>query len=262
MFLVRYLHDRPLFRSAGLRVRGLGIRETMPPSFVSRAGTGDVLFMAFHSPVRVGDAAAAEGSAVVWTPRLGQHYGNPAARWSHSWLHCDGSRVRAALRASRLVPGRPFPLRDAARVERYLFDIHEELAGGEADAAILGNLVENLVREAGRRGARARPPVPPGLEKAKRRLDAHYDQPLALEGLAAEAGFSAPYFCTLFRRHFGTSPIEYLLLLRMRAAATLVRGTSLPLGEIGRAVGCPDPYHFSKLFKQRFGVPPSRLRNG
>lgn len=264
MFHVRYLHEEPLFRSRDLRIRGVGIRETMPPSFVSRPGTGDVLFMLFHSPVRIGlrpSAPLREGSAIVWTPHQGHHYGDAAVRWSHSWIHCDGGRVAASLRASRLVPDRPFVPRNPMRLERILFDIHEELAGsGPADARILGNLVENLLREAGRRGAASPRPIPPGLARAKDLLDAGYHRPLALSELAAEAGLSAPHFCTAFRRRFGMPPIEYLLRLRMRAAATLVRGTALPLGEIGRAVGCPDPYHFSKLFKKHVGVPASRFR--
>jgi hypothetical protein len=38
---------------ATLRIRGLGVREAMPPGFINRpSGTGDWLFMYFHTPAR------------------------------------------------------------------------------------------------------------------------------------------------------------------------------------------------------------------
>ncbi|MCE9543587.1 MAG: AraC family transcriptional regulator, partial [Verrucomicrobia bacterium] len=46
----------------------------------------------------------------------------------------------------------------------------------------------------------------------------------------------------------------------MLMAATLLRGIMLGIGEIGQRVGFDDPYHFSKLFKTYFGMPPSSLR--
>ena len=266
MLRVRYLHEKPLFQTRGLSIRGVGIREMMPPSSIARrGGTGDALFMMFHSPVRLGPAAAGpmhpEGTAIFWTPGMAHYYGNPAARWNHSWIHCDGAQVLSTLKSVRLAPGRPFLLWDPSRVERYLFDIHEELSGPRRpDRAILGNLLENLIREAARSGSLPSRLAPVGLLRARDRIDEGYDQEIVLADLARLAGLSTPHFCTAFRRYFGFPPIHYLLRRRMQAAAALVRGTELPLAEIGRSVGCPDPYYFSKLFKQCFGVPPSRLR--
>ncbi|SDU30346.1 AraC-type DNA-binding protein [Verrucomicrobium sp. GAS474] len=267
MLRIRYLHEKPLFRTPPLRIRGIGIRERMPPCFISRpGGTGDALFMLFHSAVRIGTDPASpllpEGTAIFWTPEMGHHYGSMAERWSHSWIHCDGERLRAACRAARLVPGRPLQPRDPSRVERYLFDIHGELSGSSSrpDGIILGNLLENLLREAARTGPSRAKAAPPGLLRAKERIDAAYEHPLTLDALARLAGLSVPHFCTAFRRSFGFTPISYLLQRRMEVASALVRGTGLPLGEVGRSVGCPDPYYFSKLFRKHFGIPPSRLR--
>ena len=268
MLRIRYLHEKPLFRTRELSIRGIGIRETMPPSLiVRRTGTGDALFMMFHAPVHLGlgpgkdGPVHREGTAIFWTPGMGHYYGNPSLRWNHSWIHCDGPRVLSILRSVRLTPGRPFLLWDPSRAERTLFDIHEELSGPRRpDGAILGNLLENLTREAARSGRLPPRIVPAGLLRARDRIDEGYDREIVLADLAREAGLSTPHFCTAFRRHFGCPPIHYLLRRRMQAAAALVRGTELPLGEIGRSVGCPDPYYFSKLFKQSFGVSPSRLR--
>ncbi len=58
MFKVRYLYPQPLFKTPGLSIRGIGIREVMLPSYFQRpTGTGDYLFMIFHDSVQLGLAA-------------------------------------------------------------------------------------------------------------------------------------------------------------------------------------------------------------
>ena len=263
MFKVYYLSSKPLFRTPRLSIRGIGIREVMPPCYVKRPqGTGDYLFMIFHDPVRFGENAEvlyAAGTIVLWDRGASHFYGNPLFRWSHSWIHCDGKDIGEALRATRIPCGQPIVLSNPSHADKYLFDIHEELTGPlKPNRVILRNTLENLIQEASRpRPGRA--PIPDALLAAQQTLDTRYDERLTLDQLASEAGLSLPHFCTEFRRHFGAPPIAYLLQRRMRVAAMLLRGTALSVGEVGRRVGYDDPYYFSKLFKANFGMPPSRL---
>ncbi len=262
---VRYLHQSPPFQSRGLSVRGIGIREAMPPSFIQRPhGTGDYLFMLFYDAVLFGPGRRPlpPDTMVLWDRRSPHHYGCPTARWVHSWVHCDGAAVahirhHAGLRGDRVVR-----LGDPSVVDRHLLDVHAELARGRPDPTIVRNLLENLVRSAARTGdPPARPAVPAALADARCHVDAHYAEPLTLADLARRAGLSPRHFCTAFRRHVGVPPMAYLTHRRLQAAAALIRGTAEPIGEVGRRVGFPDPYYFSKRFKARFGVPPTRLRS-
>ena len=264
---VRYLHESPPFRSGGLSVRGIGIREAMPPSFIQRPqGTGDYLLMLFYDPVLFGPARrpVEPDTMVLWDRRSPHHYGCPTARWVHSWVHCDGAAMAAIRRAAGMRGDRVVRLADPSVVDRHLLDVHAELARGRrADPVIVRNLLENLVRSAARAdGPPARPPVPPPLADARVHVDAHYADPLTLTDLARRAGMSPRHFCTEFRRYVGVPPMAYLTHRRLQAAAALIRGTAEPIAEVGRRVGFPDPYHFSKRFKARFGVPPTRLRSG
>lgn len=268
MFRVRYLHARPLFRTPQLSVRGIGIREVMPAAFVERPqGTGDHLFMLFHDAVRWGPSPRTRdlqpGTLVLWDHGAAHYYGNPTSRWSHSWVHCDGPAVRDMLHQARVACGRPIAMPDPSRVDQHLFDLHEELAGPHRpDAVIVRNILENLVREAARSNRRPlQSPIPDPMVRAKQAIDAGYDQRLTLARLAGDADLSVPHFCSEFRRHFGTPPITYLIQRRMHAAAALLRETATPVGEVARRVGYDDPFHFSKLFKACFGVPPSSLRS-
>ena len=263
MLKIRYLSQKPLFRTNRLSIRGLGINEVMPPCLVERPeGTGDYLFMIFHDPVRIGKGNGDlhdAGTMILWDKGAPHYYGNPLIRWSHSWIHCDGQDVGAALLAARIPRGKPIHLANPSHADRYLFDIHEELAGPmKPDRVIIRNTLANLIQEAGRSRLQ-KTPIPAPLLAARQIIDMHYDHRLTLAQLASEAGLSIPHFCTAFRQHFGMPPIAYLVQRRMHVAAMLLRGTALGVGEIGQRVGYDDPYHFSKLFKASFGMPPSRF---
>lgn len=78
----------------------------------------------------------------------------------------------------------------------------------------------------------------------------------SLREIAALAHTDASYICRLFRRYGRESPCGMLLRMKMRRAADLFSGSPLLIKEVSEAVGIPDPYHFSRLFKRFYGCPP------
>jgi AraC-like DNA-binding protein len=79
----------------------------------------------------------------------------------------------------------------------------------------------------------------------------------SLTSLAAEAGLSPFYFARVFSELVGEPPHRYLLRNRLRRAASLLR-VGASVAEAALKSGFPDVNHFSKTFRRRFGVPPSR----
>ncbi len=63
----------------------------------------------------------------------------------------------------------------------------------------------------------------------------------------------------LFRHHTGLAMMTWVRHHRLREAALLLRTTGMTIGEVGRGVGYPDQLHFSRVFRQHFGMPPSRF---
>lgn len=268
MFKVRYFSKKPLFKASGMSIRGIGIREVMPKTYVQRFnGKEDHLFMVFHAPVQLGPLNSRQnfpsGTMMLWEPGSPQYYGNLTQAWSHSWIHCDGAEVVRALKKARAPLHSPIRLPDPSRIEGCLLNLHEELSGRfKPDPVIVSNTLINLIREAARSGDYPqRTPVTEGLAMAKEMMDSRYDEPLNLGDLAAVARLSPSHFCVEFRRCFGIPPIAYLIERRMRVAALLLSGTTDRVGEIGQRVGYPDPYYFSKHFKAVHGVSLSHLRS-
>ena len=60
----------------------------------------------------------------------------------------------------------------------------------------------------------------------------------------------------------GKSTQEFLLGFRMAKAAELLRQPQYTVGDIGNAVGYRNPLHFSRAFKNLYGVSPRAWRNG
>ena len=257
----------PPLDTAEISIHAIGIQEPMRPCTVNRpGGTGDYLFMFFYDAVYIGVAGTRRryppNTFIIWDPRHGHDYGDPATAWMHSWLHCDGRAVGAMLADSRLPMNVPFALSDPAVVEQYLHDLYRETVEFAApDAVMVRNLLENWVRAVRRMlsgvpGQR----IPPRMLAVKQYLGAHYADPITLSDLAAQAHLSIPHFCSEFKRAFGLPAITYLTHLRLQQAAYLLRDQHLSITEIARLVGYHDLYHFSKQFKQHFHLSPRALR--
>ena len=85
-------------------------------------------------------------------------------------------------------------------------------------------------------------------------LEDHYAEPCSLRTLAVMAGLSRFHFLRRFRAATGASPHQYLIALRLRAAAEQLRSTAEPITSIALDVGFNDLSNFNLLFRRSFGV--------
>lgn len=95
------------------------------------------------------------------------------------------------------------------------------------------------------------------VEQAQTYLASNYMQDVSISGLAARLGLNRSYFSTLFHRRTGLSPQQYLLRCRMEHARELLCSHAFTPGEAALAVGYPDIFAFSRMFKRYYGVSPS-----
>ena len=83
-----------------------------------------------------------------------------------------------------------------------------------------------------------------------------YQVNLSLADMAAISRIPVETFRKRFSTELGIPPMSYLQFLKMERAKTLLRkGTGVR--QTGVEVGMPDPYHFSKQFKQVVGMSPT-----
>ena len=93
------------------------------------------------------------------------------------------------------------------------------------------------------------------IDKALSIIHAEYMNDINVQRIAAKLGLERTYFSVLFKKHTGSSPVQYLKDYRLsRAAELLEQGKSPTVAAY--SVGYADIYLFSKMFKRRYGLSP------
>lgn len=78
--------------------------------------------------------------------------------------------------------------------------------------------------------------------------------------LAELSGKSREHVIRQMRRYYGMTPTQYVNELRLRTASRLLVESDRPVLDIGYSLGFQNPSYFAQLFKEKFGMPPTRFR--
>ncbi|MCC5972214.1 MAG: GlxA family transcriptional regulator [Pararhodobacter sp.] len=145
-------------------------------------------------------------------------------------------------------------------------DLMLHLIGTRCGAALAGQVAASFLYEAQVDGARPqRPGMLPHARDARlaaalRSMSAHLEEVLPLEAIARSQGLSLRRLEQLFRAGLGQGPGAAYLELRLQSAQRMVTDTRHSLQEVALRCGFVDPTSFSRAFRRRFGVPPSKVR--
>lgn len=88
----------------------------------------------------------------------------------------------------------------------------------------------------------------------------HLAEEITLADWAAAAGMGAVYFGRLFKRETGRRPMEWLNERRLQLAVQQLMHSPRPVAEIAQDCGFVCPFYFSRVFRRRYGCPPSDVR--
>lgn len=91
-------------------------------------------------------------------------------------------------------------------------------------------------------------------------IQTHYAEDLSLSGIAEVFDMNYFYLSSMFKQHFHVGYTEYLMKVRLRKAAELLRTTGLMVYEIAEKVGYNDVKYFTRQFKKEYLETPERYR--
>lgn len=92
-------------------------------------------------------------------------------------------------------------------------------------------------------------------------INKHLDHPdLSVDTLVEEAGISRSALFKKIKTLIGISPMELIKNIRLKKAAELIEEGSDNFTQVAYKVGFKDSQHFSKCFKQIYGVTPTEYR--
>lgn len=189
---------------------------------------------------------------------------SPGTVWTEYWALFDGKVIEKLF--GKIIP-RESPLfyygassslkdvyeslyalkmqRDAWRYERSLYLLHSILMQifikAHSKKAGTGNeLITEAVKE-----------MEAAVEK---------NLPFDFKEFAGNTGVGYEKFRKDFFRETGSSPLNYLTMLKMEKAMELLSSPAMSVKEISSLLGYQDPYYFSRLFKSRKNISPENFR--
>ncbi|MFJ1533951.1 helix-turn-helix domain-containing protein [Streptomyces mirabilis] len=231
---------------------------------------------------------AGAGDLVVLGPGVPQRYAvEPGAgHWAFWWAHCQARPSWTGwLRPHALDDGLyaigPAPARERieAAFRRMLADARwtgdgpppepAEPAPGEVAVAhgtaareLALCSLEEIVLLAAARAERRRPDLDARVRHAEAVISADPGAPHTVRSLAGTVALSPSRFAHLFTEQLGRSPMRALREARLLHAARLLEATELPVERVAAASGFTSAFHFSRVFRQRYGTPPGAYRKG
>jgi AraC family transcriptional regulator of arabinose operon len=234
-------------------------------------------------------AWAGAGDLVVLAPGVRHDYGTApgAGHWRFWWAHCRArpswpAWLRRYDAGDGLYVVTPTPADAHDRIEvafrRMLADARwtgtgappateddrEQVAVAHGTAArelALCALEEVVLLTAGAaRTPSPRPGVDPRVRRAQELIAADPAAPHTVRSLAAGVALSPSRFAHLFTEQCGRSPMRALREARLQHAARLLEGTDLPVERVAAASGFASPFHFNRIFRERYGLPPGAYR--
>lgn len=78
---------------------------------------------------------------------------------------------------------------------------------------------------------------------------------------ADKAGLSVNYFGDVIKHFTGQSPIEHIHQYIIQLSKKYLRETKLSINEIAYSLGFEYPTYFTRFFRQKTGISPSKFRN-
>lgn len=98
------------------------------------------------------------------------------------------------------------------------------------------------------------------MEAAIQYFNDNYNTEINIEEYAASRGMSVSWFIRNFKQYADTTPMQYIVSIRIANAQVLLETTDYNVTEIGNIVGYDNPLYFSRIFKKQKGVSPSEYR--
>lgn len=213
------------------------------------------------------DTVVSAGNMVLYRPKEPQkyvYYGSEQAEVY--WVHFTGSNVRNILKSygitndMRIIPAGT--LLEYSRIFKQMIQELQQCRAGyeELLAMLLRQIFIIINRQLTKERTLKSDYLDTEMELALEYFNTNYNKDLNIEDYAASRGMSVSWFIRTFKQYTGTTPMQYIVALRITNAQMLLETTNYNVTEIGNFVGYDNPLYFSRIFKKQKGFSPSEYR--
>jgi len=95
------------------------------------------------------------------------------------------------------------------------------------------------------------------IRRAQQYISSHIREKLSVPTVARMVDVSPSYLTALFHKNLQISPGEYIRRIKLQESKQMIRENSMNFTEIAAALQYSTVHHFSRQFKDKFGITPS-----
>ena len=198
--------------------------------------------------------------------QINTYYADRADPWEYTWIEFDGMKVKEILETAGLSSESPVYTPKSEQAGNTLKDelLYLVTCHKKTSYHLIGHLF--LIMDALLSGSAAKRKTQNGkrtqfyTNEAITFISSNYSFPITVEDMANQLNLDRSYFGKIFKDTMGQSPQEFLIRYRMSKAAELLKTTYLSVKDISIKVGYPNQLHFSRAFKNIYGLSPRSYR--
>ena len=98
------------------------------------------------------------------------------------------------------------------------------------------------------------------MRKAEQYIQENYIHHITLNDLSRVASSNKTTLTQMFKEAYGTTPLQYIIQVRLQKAKELLVSTNTSVSEISECVGFQSVHYFSRFFKEKEGYSPLEYR--
>ena len=95
------------------------------------------------------------------------------------------------------------------------------------------------------------------IRQAQQYISTHIREKLSVPLVARQVDVSPSYLTALFHKNLQISPGEYIRRIKLQESKQMIRENNLNFTEIAAALQYSTVHHFSRQFKEKFGITPT-----
>ncbi len=95
------------------------------------------------------------------------------------------------------------------------------------------------------------------IRRAQQYISSHLREKLSVPLVAKMVDVSPSYLTALFHKNLQISPGEYIRRLKLQESKQMIRENSMTFTQIAEALQYSTVHHFSRQFKEKFGITPT-----
>ncbi|WP_460326150.1 helix-turn-helix domain-containing protein [Paenibacillus sp. YSY-4.3] len=169
--------------------------------------------------------------------------------------------IKAIYPVNEIVPVMVYPINN--RIESYIESLKPYFDDEVKEGLVRVKLMELLFHMADSNERflyQLMQPISKDRSSIAKVMEENFMNPVSLDDLAYLSGRSLATFKRDFQAIYNTSPLKWIRNRRLDKAKEMLAETELSITDICFSIGFENNAHFSKVFKEKFGLPPSEFK--